>query len=101
MTFISLQYALFLLVLFAAYWLVPVRWWRLFIMLAASLIFYASLQILYIPLLLAGMLFNYCLAMAIGEPLDWRIANESWNRRRLWLLWIGICQNVLLLLGFK
>ena len=101
MTFISLQYALFLLVLFVAYWLIPARWWRLFIMLAASLIFYASLQIWYIPLLLAGMLFNYCLAMAIGEPLDWRIANESWNRRRLWLLWIGICLNVLLLLGFK
>ena len=101
MTFISLQYALFLLVLFAAYWLVPMRWWRLFIMLVASLIFYASLQIWYIPLLLVGMLFNYCLAMAIGEPLDWRIANESWNRRRLWLLWIGICLNVLLLLGFK
>ncbi|MEG4409039.1 MBOAT family protein [Microcoleus sp. MON2_D5] len=101
MTFISLQYALFLLVLFAAYWLVPLRWWRLFIMLAGSLIFYASLQIWYIPLLLVGALFNYCLAMAIGEPLDWRIANESWNRRRLLLLWIGICLNVLLLLGFK
>ncbi|MEG5042590.1 MULTISPECIES: MBOAT family protein [unclassified Microcoleus] len=101
MTFISLQYALFLLVLFAAYWLVPLRWWRLFIMLAGSLIFYASLQIWYIPLLLVGALFNYCLGMAIGEPLDWRIANESWNRRRLLLLWIGICLNVLLLLGFK
>ncbi|TAH28617.1 MAG: MBOAT family protein, partial [Oscillatoriales cyanobacterium] len=52
MTFISLQYALFLLVLFVAYWLVPLRWWRLFVMLAGSLIFYASLQIWYIPLLL-------------------------------------------------
>ncbi|MCW6052119.1 MBOAT family protein [Lyngbya sp. CCAP 1446/10] len=101
MTFISLQYVLFLLVLFAAYWLVPLRWWRLFIMLAGSLIFYASLQIWYIPLLLVGVLFNYYLAMAIGEPLDWRIANESWNRRRLLLLWIGIGLNVLLLLGFK
>ncbi|TAF32217.1 MAG: MBOAT family protein [Oscillatoriales cyanobacterium] len=101
MTFISLQYALFLLVLFAAYWLVPLRWWRLFVMLAGSLIFYASLQIWYIPLLLIGVVFNYCLAMAIGEPLDWRIANESWNRRRLLVLWLGIGLNVLLLLGFK
>ncbi len=83
MTFISLQYALFLLVVFVAYWLIPLRWWRLFIMLVASLIFYASLQIWYIPLLLVGTLFNYGLAMAIGEPLDWRIANETWNRRRL------------------
>ncbi len=70
-------------------------------MLIASLIFYASLQIWYIPLLLVGILFNYGLAMAIGEPLDWRIANESWNRRRWLLLWIGISLNVLLLLGFK
>ena len=101
MTFISLQYALFLLVLFAAYWLVPLKWWRLFIMLVGSLIFYASLQIWYIPLLLVGVLFNYCLAMAIGEPLDWRIANEAWNRKRLLLLWTGIGLNVLLLLGFK
>lgn len=101
MTFLSLQYAQFLLVVFAAYWLIPLRWWRLFIMLVASLIFYASLQIWYIPLLLVGTLFNYGLAMAIGEPLDWRIANEAWNRRRLLLLWIGITLNVLLLLGFK
>ena len=101
MTFISLQYAQFLLALFVAYWLVPLRWWRLSIMLIASLIFYASLQIWYIPLLLVGTLFNYGLAMAIGEPLDWRIANESWNRRRWLLLWIGISLNVLLLLGFK
>jgi alginate O-acetyltransferase complex protein AlgI len=70
-------------------------------MLIASLIFYASLQVWYIPLLLVGTLFNYGLAMAIGEPLDWRIANESWNRRRWLLLWIGISLNVLLLLGFK
>lgn len=101
MTFISLQYAQFLLILFVVYWLVPLRWWRLSIMLIASLIFYASLQIWYIPLLLVGTLFNYGLAMAIGEPLDWRIANEAWNRKRLLLLWTGIGLNVLLLLGFK
>ena len=101
MTFISLQYAQFLLALFVVYWLVPLRWWRLSVMLIASLIFYASLQIWYIPLLLVGTVFNYGLAMAIGEPLDWRIANESWNRRRWLLLWIGISLNVLLLLGFK
>ncbi|XZO01695.1 MAG: MBOAT family O-acyltransferase [Microcoleus sp.] len=101
MTFISLQYAQFLLILLVVYWLVPLRWWRLSIMVIGSLIFYGSLQKWYIPLLLVGTLFNYFLAMAIGEPLDWRIANESWNRRRWLLLCIGITLNVLLLLGFK
>jgi alginate O-acetyltransferase complex protein AlgI len=101
MTFISLQYAQFLLVTFAAYWLIPLRWWRLSIVLMASLIFYSSLQVWYIPLLLIATVFNYGLAMAIGEPLDWRIANEAWNRRRLLQLWIGIWLNVLLLLSFK
>jgi len=78
MTFISLQYVLFLLVLLAAYWSVPLQWWRLYIMLIGSLIFYASLQIWYIPLLLVSILFNYFLAMAIGN------------------LWIG---GLLMLLG--
>ena len=101
MTFISVTYALFLLILFGIYWIVPWQSWRLLTLLAASLIFYGTLQIQYIPLLLLSILFNFGLALAIGEPLDWRIANEAWNSRRLILLWIGIIINVLLLLGFK
>jgi alginate O-acetyltransferase complex protein AlgI len=101
MTFISVTYALFLLILFGVYWIVPWQSWRLLTLLAASLIFYGTLQIQYIPLLLLSILFNFGLALAIGEPLDWRIANEAWNSRRLILLWIGIIVNVFLLLGFK
>jgi alginate O-acetyltransferase complex protein AlgI len=79
MTFISVTYALFLLILFGVYWIVPWQSWRLLTLLAASLIFYGTLQIQYIPLLLLSILFNFGLALAIGEPLDWRIANEAWN----------------------
>ncbi|EAW37741.1 MBOAT family protein [Lyngbya sp. PCC 8106] len=101
MTFISVPYALFLLILFGVYWIVPWQSWRMLTLLVASLFFYATLQIQYIPLLILYILFNFGLALAIGEPLDWRIANEAWNSRRLILLWIGIIFNVFLLLGFK
>ncbi|RAQ40219.1 membrane-bound O-acyltransferase family protein, partial [Arthrospira sp. O9.13F] len=102
MTFISTDYAIFLFCVFLIYWLTPWRKGRLIILLAASLIFYASLQIQYIPLLLLCIFFNFGLALSIGEPLeDWQIANSSFNRRRLILLWIGITINLLLLLGFK
>lgn len=101
MTFISINYALFLLVLFGVYWLIPWRQWRLTILLLASLLFYATLQLQYIPLLLLCIVFNYGLAQAIGEPLDNPVANLTWNRRRLTLLIFGIVVNVALLLGFK
>lgn len=102
MTFISTTYAVFLFFVFGIYWTIPWRRGRLIILLVASLIFYGSLQIQYIPLLLLCILFNFGLALSIGEPLeDWQIANRSLNRRRFILLWIGIAVNVLLLLGFK
>ncbi|MGB3533353.1 MAG: MBOAT family O-acyltransferase [Microcoleaceae cyanobacterium] len=101
MTFISINYALFLLVLFGVYWLLPWRMWRLFVLLVASLIFYATLQPQYIPLLLLCIVFNYGLAQAIGEPLESHLANLAWNRRRFSLLIFGIIVNVCLLFGFK
>ncbi|NJK39647.1 MAG: MBOAT family protein [Oscillatoriales cyanobacterium RM2_1_1] len=101
MTFISSSYALFLLVLFGVYWIVPWQSWRIMILLVASLIFYGTLQLYYIPFLLLCVLFNFGLAIAIGEPLDWRVANVTWNRRRSLLLGLGIVVNVGLLLGFK
>lgn len=69
--------------------------------LVGSVAFYASLQIEYIPLLFLSIFFNYRLSHAIGEPLDWRIANAAWNRRRFLMLWLGIILNVALLLSFK
>lgn len=101
MTFISFNYALFLLIVLGIYWSMPRQSWRVSILLIASLIFYATIQPQYIPLLLIITLLNFYLAQAIGEPKDWRIANTKWNRRRLLLLWLGIICNILLLLSFK
>lgn len=78
----------------------------MWILLVASLVFYASFQVQYIPLLLAGTWINFCIGQALSTPPDWRIENwqfaqQDWNRRRLKLLWFGIALNILLLFGFK
>lgn len=115
MTFISLNYALFLLGVIIIFWLVKKPELRLWIILIASLIFYASLQIQYIPLLVTITLLNF----VIGKKLDsqttlgphaknqnlsneeWLIAQKDWNRRRLKILWWGIVLNIIGLVGFK
>ncbi|MBN3897200.1 MAG: MBOAT family protein [Nostoc sp. NOS(2021)] len=115
MNFISIFYGLFLLSVLGIYWSLAQQKLRLWTLLIASLVFYASLQIQYIPLLLALTFINFRVGLEIGKntspgkhSLDWRISNEEWqfaqgdwNRRRLKLLWLGISLNVLLLLGFK
>lgn len=106
MTFISLPYALFLLSVIGLYWTVQRQWLKLWTLLFASLVFYASLQIYYLPLLLVGTWLTFRLGLALGAPPDWRIedwefAQQDWSRRRIKLLWLGIVLNVLLLLGFK
>jgi alginate O-acetyltransferase complex protein AlgI len=106
MTFISLTYALFLLSVLGIYWSVQQQWLRMWALLAASVVFYSSLQVQYIPLLFAATWITFRLGQVIGSPPDWRIedwqfAQQDWNRQRLKLLWFGIVLNVLLLLGFK
>ena len=108
MTLPSLLYGLFLLSVVGIYWSLPSNKWRLWILFIASLVFYASLQIQYLFLLIFLTALNFCLGVAINTPLDWRIPNEEWqfaqqvwNYRRALLMWLGIFINVLLLLGFK
>ncbi|NJK53727.1 MAG: hypothetical protein HC936_14690 [Leptolyngbyaceae cyanobacterium SU_3_3] len=106
MTFLSPLYGLFLLCIIAIYWSIQQQWLRSWLIFLASLIFYASLQAQYIPLLLAATFSNFILGRAIGAPPDWRIedwqfAQQDWNRRRLKLLSFGIVLNVLLLVSFK
>ncbi|BAY76251.1 membrane bound O-acyl transferase MBOAT family protein [Nostoc linckia NIES-25] len=115
MNFISIFYGLFLLSVLGIYWSLGQQKLRLLTLLIASLVFYASLHIQYIPLLLALTFINFRLGVEIGKNTslgkhshDWRISNEEWrfiendwNLRRLKLLWLGIVLNVLLLLGFK
>ncbi|MEO0352720.1 MAG: MBOAT family O-acyltransferase [Cyanobacteria bacterium P01_A01_bin.15] len=104
----SIVYGLFLIIVSSVYWLLPGRGAKLGWILLASLVFYGSLQLQYLPLLLALVLANYMIGRRLSAPLDWRIPNEKWHfaqqdwdRKRLLLLWVGIGLNVLLLLGFK
>lgn len=106
MTFLSLPYALFLISVIGIYWSVQQQWLRLWALLFASLIFYASWQVQYIPLLLVATWINYRLGLELGFPPDWRIedwqfAQQDWSRHRIRLLWVGIVLNVLLLVAFK
>ncbi|NJL19627.1 MAG: MBOAT family protein, partial [Leptolyngbyaceae cyanobacterium SM1_3_5] len=108
MTLLSIVYGLFLLSVLGLYWALEGQSLRLWILTIASLIFYSSLQVEYIPLLLAMIWVTFRLGQALNTPIDWRIGNDAWqfaqqdwNRRRLRLLSFGIAANVLLLLGFK
>lgn len=115
MNFISGIYGLFLLSILGIYWSVTQQKWQIWSLLVASLVFYASLQPHYIPLLLTLIFINFRLGKAIGyntspgeHSSDWRISNEQWqiahsdwNRRRVRLLWFGIGINVLLLYASK
>ncbi|OUL27881.1 membrane-bound O-acyltransferase family protein [Nostoc sp. RF31YmG] len=115
MNFISIFYGLFLLSVLGIYWSLSEQKLRLWTLLIASLIFYGSLNVQYIPLLLALTFINFRLGLEIAKntssgknSLDGQIYNEElllsqadWNLRRLKLLWLGVILNVLLLLGFK
>jgi alginate O-acetyltransferase complex protein AlgI len=104
----SITYGLFLLSVAGLYWAVGQRTLRAGVLTVASLAFYASLQIQYVPLMLALILINFCWARLLVTPLNWRtpdeqwqMAEQSWNQRRRLLLGLGIALNVLLLLAFK
>ncbi|WP_414548286.1 MBOAT family O-acyltransferase [Anabaena sp. CCY 0017] len=115
MNFISIFYGLFLLSVLGIYWSVTNQKLRLWTLLIASLVFYGSLNIQYIPLFLVLTFINFRLGLEIGNntahgkyTVNWQLSNEEWqfaqadwNRRRLKLLWLGVSLNVLLLLGFK
>jgi len=115
MKFISIFYGLFLLSVLGIYWSLAQKQLRLLVLLIASLVFYASLNIQYIPLLLVLTFINFRLGLEIGTNTsrgkhthdsqisneDWHFSQADWNLRRLKILWFGIILNVLLLVGFK
>ncbi|MBE9198309.1 MULTISPECIES: MBOAT family protein [unclassified Nodularia (in: cyanobacteria)] len=115
MNFISIFYGVFLLSVLGIYWSVANHKLRMWTLLIASLVFYGSLNVQYIPLLLVLTFINFRVGLEIGNntthgkyAVDWQLSNEEWqfaqtdwNRRRLKLLWLGVSLNVLLLLSFK
>jgi alginate O-acetyltransferase complex protein AlgI len=92
MTFVSMEYALLLLVSFALYWLLPWRW-RGPLLLAASYLFYAWWNPFYLWLLLASTVVDYVAAQFIH-----RHANQRWRRAGLWT---SVVANLGLLGYFK
>ncbi|MDY6936105.1 MAG: MBOAT family O-acyltransferase [Cyanobacteriota bacterium] len=115
MTFLSLLYGLFLLSIIFVYWGVRQRPFRLWLLLAASIIFYGSVQLQSVPLLLGSAWVNFKLGQEIGEGQEreaykknWQLSNKAWEaqqqkwqRRRIGLLIAGIAFNVIVLLSFK
>ncbi|MGF1568217.1 MAG: MBOAT family O-acyltransferase [Nodosilinea sp.] len=108
MTLPSIAYVLFLLSVVGIFWTLASLHARLWLLIVASLIFYASIQVQYLLLMVALMLVTFFIGSTITAPLDWRIPNprwqlaeRGWNRRRTQLLWLGIGINTALLLGFK
>ncbi|WP_413175573.1 MBOAT family O-acyltransferase [Anabaena azotica] len=115
MKFISIFYGLFLLSILVIYWTVAEQKLRLWILLIASIVFYSSWHIQYLPLLLVLTFINFRLGLEIGKNTspgkhtqdwkisneDWQIAQSDWNQNRLKILWFGVILNVGLLLSFK
>jgi alginate O-acetyltransferase complex protein AlgI len=108
MTLPSITYGLFLLSVVGLYWAVGRRSLRIPLLAIASIVFYTSLQLKYLPLILALVLVNFIWGQFLVTPMDWRTPNEQWqvaekgwNRRRTWLLGLGIGLNGLLLVAFK
>lgn len=68
MNFVTLLYATFLLTVVVTYWLIP-RAWRRWWLIVASLLFYASWNVSYVPAFLALLTANwYFGALAVRRP---------------------------------
>lgn len=95
MLFNSIQYALFLPVVFALYWLlarVGRRWQNVFL-LVASYYFYGSWDIRFLGLLAFSTLLDYYCGIRIGTQVHQQ-------KRRIWL-WISLAVNLGFLAVFK
>jgi len=99
MTIPSILYGLFLLSVVGLYWALEARSLRIWMLLIASLVFYTSLQVHYLPLMLVLVGVNFWFGRVLSAPADWRVRNEQWpvaekawhRRRRLWLgLGVGL-----------
>lgn len=108
MKFISILYGIFLLSVLVIYWNVYLANFRLWILLIASILFYSSLHIRYLPLLLILTFINFRLGLGISNNTssnkhsqNLHLSEEELHRNRRNLLWIGIVFNLSILLGFK
>jgi hypothetical protein len=80
MTLPSILYGLFLLSVVGLYWALQQRSLRTWLLLIASIVFYTSLQVHYVPLMFVPL---WRLTFGSGGyckcPADWRVSNEQWQ----------------------
>lgn len=88
MTFTSWQFVLFVAVVFATYYLPPVRPFQVYLLVLASLFFYGYGQLQLLPMLAVAVLGTYLFLIL------------AWRNRAVWLP-VGIAFNVGLLAFFK
>ncbi len=93
MLFCSQQYLLFFMLVFTAYWVIPWQQARVYLLLAASLFFYASWNHWLAAIIAVSTTLDYFVARAIDRSSD--------ERRRKLLLSITITANLGLLCYFK
>src|SRR5436190_17914070 len=93
MLFCSMQYLLFFLVVFAAYWLLPWQRLRVWLLLGASIVFYASWSQWLALLICASTLMDYLVARGME-------ASPSPRTRKLLLL-TSLVANLGMLCFFK
>ncbi|MGB2924450.1 MAG: MBOAT family O-acyltransferase [Limnothrix sp.] len=110
MKLVSFSYACFLLGTLICYWgvgsIFPTL--RVFVLLVASLGFYAFLQPQFLPLLLGLTIVNFIVGRLIGAQVKrgdrLKHKEESfnfWNRQATYLLILGVFLNLFILFGFK
>ena len=66
MLFNSIQFAIFFPIVWAIYWLIPLRW-RVDFLLLASYVFYATWSIPYAIILFGLAVANYLFGLAVGR----------------------------------
>jgi alginate O-acetyltransferase complex protein AlgI len=89
MNFATLTYALFLLVVVVAYWLIPRRAGRWFLI-AASLVFYGSWNPIYVPGFVFLIVANFLLGLLAAQPGRARLA-----------VWLAVIVDIGILALFK
>jgi alginate O-acetyltransferase complex protein AlgI len=85
---------LFLPLTLIFYYILPKKWWRNFLIVATSLIFFAWSDPTHIHILILSILINYIVGLKVGETQD-----QKKDQKTKTLMWIGVILN-LLLLGF-
>jgi len=93
MLFCTIQYVLFLGAVFVLYWSLPGQRARIWLLLAASIIFYAAWNKWLALLVGATTILDYLIALALEASTS--------ERRRKCLLLLSLCVNLGLLVTFK